>query len=459
MYNTELSNESFAKFEKFLMKYIEELESSILEAKSASMYKIMNELRKSKNPSDILMHKSDILLYDESLVSSFDVIEFFVSNGIFEAEQISEEVNKIINAPFVSNLSKGNSKIDVNEVTLEIERVKNILSNNEYDFDYYVSLVEKSDLSKADKLNIYAYFAYDSCHVELEETLIDEDEVEKVSISSLTESYEPIRNEINAFISENYSVIDDLSKDQLSIAKSTYSMVINSPEASEVNNRSYSHELLVAFMLAIIDKIREIDEDIRDNSPYTDEVTIEIINEEINELKSYYEKASTHLGYIREDVLDQEYPTPSNIHYLVDERGNCLFDAVNASHSEKIGISKCISKLERGIREKYRKSRPAMVRNRYGRNIYLMSSKGGNKDIYISYMKLDPSKGDVLILTYGGVNDDEIYDKTTSLLEKYNDRLEDFIAEYNAQTLLFLSHEDAAREYVDSILPNEEMKL
>ena len=139
------------------MKYIEELESSILEAKSASMYKIMNELRKSKNPSDILMHKSDILLYDESLVSSFDVIEFFVSNGIFEAEQISEEVNKIINAPFVSNLSKGNSKIDVNEVTLEIERVKNILSNNEYDFDYYVSLVEKSDLSKADKLNIYDY--------------------------------------------------------------------------------------------------------------------------------------------------------------------------------------------------------------------------------------------------------------------------------------------------------------
>ena len=100
-----------------------------------------------------------------------------------------------------------------------------------------------------------------------------------------------------------------------------------------------------------------------------------------------------------------------------------------------------------------------MVRNRYGRNIYLMSSKGGNKDIYISYMKLDSSKGDVLILTYGGVNDDEIYDKTTSLLEKYNDRLEDFIAEYNAQTLLFLSHEDAAREYVDSILPNEEMKL
>ena len=149
MYNIESSNVAVKNFNDYLKFYLFKLQSSldavVMELESETE---LTKVREVMTAREMLKYKDTVTRLDKSVLKQFEIIKFYLDAGAYEAPQVYNAINAIKRSDILNSANRVQSNnIKKAELLDEINKVKNIIDNKEVDFDYYVSLLNASDLS------------------------------------------------------------------------------------------------------------------------------------------------------------------------------------------------------------------------------------------------------------------------------------------------------------------------
>ena len=395
MYNIESSNTAVKNFNDYLKFYLFKLQSSLdavvmeLEAETE-----LTKVKEVMTAREMLKYKDTVTRLDKSVLKQFEIIKFYLDAGAYEAPQVYNAINAIKRSDILNSANRVQSNnIKKAELLDEINKVKNIIDNKEVDFDYYVSLLNASDLSEEDKLNLLALKAFESTKFVKKETTPSlesiissvETKEETVDFSDLVARFNELSKQANELKNEFYYLFEGKNASQLSYHFEAVKAC--GEEFLEcIRNYSYKEGAMIACLYCIAKSIEDI-KTINTNGTISDRELYEIC---LNEMEAIITEANNIKTQI---VQSKESQKPSNILYLTDTHGRLLFDMSEFDSDDKKRIEILINKLENGQYDSIKGGIKSSLVN--GTITPILVNKSGN--IGCSYVRLDYDM--VLLLT------------------------------------------------------------
>lgn len=415
MYNIESSNTAVKNFNDYLKFYLFKLQSSLdavvmeLEAETE-----LTKVREVMTAREMLKYKDTVTRLDKSVLKQFEIIKFYLDAGAYEAPQVFNAINAIKRSDILNSANRVQSNnIKKAELLDEINKVKNIIDNKETDFDYYVSLLNASDLSEEDKLNLLALKAFESTKFVKKETTPSlesiissvETKEETVDFSDLVARFDELSKQANELKNEFYYLFEGKNASQLSYHFEAVKAC--GEEFLEcIRNYSYKEGAMIACLYCVAKSIEDI-KTINTNGTISDRELYEIC---LNEMEAIITEANNIKTQIMQSKESQK---PSNILYLTDTHGRLLFDMSEFDSDDKKRIEILINKLENGQYDSIKGGIKSSLVN--GTITPVLVNKSGN--IGCSYIRLDDDM--VLLLTCETLKN--IFSETIKIEKKYID--------------------------------------
>lgn len=415
MYNIESSNTAVKNFNDYLKFYLFKLQSSLdavvmeLEAETE-----LTKVREVMTAREMLKYKDTVTRLDKSVLKQFEIIKFYLDAGAYEAPQVFNAINAIKKSDILNSANRVQSNnIKKAELLDEINKVKNIIDNKETDFDYYVSLLNASDLSEEDKLNLLALKAFESTKFVKKETTPSlesiissvETKEETVDFSDLVARFDELSKQANELKNEFYYLFEGKNASQLSYHFEAVKAC--GEEFLEcIRNYSYKEGAMIACLYCVAKSIEDI-KTINTNGTISDRELYEIC---LNEMEAIITEANNIKTQIMQSKESQK---PSNILYLTDTHGRLLFDMSEFDSDDKKRIEILINKLENGQYDSIKGGIKSSLVN--GTITPVLVNKSGN--IGCSYIRLDDDM--VLLLTCETLKN--IFSETIKIEKKYID--------------------------------------
>lgn len=415
MYNIESSNAAVKNFNDYLKFYLFKLQSSldavVMELESETE---LTKVREVMTAREMLKYKDTVTRLDKSVLKQFEIIKFYLDAGAYEAPQVYNAINAIKRSDILNSANRVQSNnIKKAELLDEINKVKNIIDNKEVDFDYYVSLLNASDLSEEDKLNLLALKAFESTKFVKKETTPSlesiissvETKEETVDFSDLVARFDKLSKQANELKNEFYYLFEGKNASQLSYHFEAVKAC--GEEFLEcIRNYSYKEGAMIACLYCVAKSIEDI-KTINTNGTISDRELYEIC---LNEMEAIITEANNIKTQIMQSKESQK---PSNILYLTDTHGRLLFDMSEFDSDDKKRIEILINKLENGQYDSIKGGIKSSLVN--GTITPVLVNKSGN--IGCSYIRLDDDM--VLLLTCDTLKN--IFSETIKIEKKYID--------------------------------------
>lgn len=415
MYNIESSNAAVKNFNDYLKFYLFKLQSSldavVMELESETE---LTKVREVMTAREMLKYKDTVTRLDKSVLKQFEIIKFYLDAGAYEAPQVYNAINAIKRSDILNSANRVQSNnIKKAELLDEINKVKNIIDNKEVDFDYYVSLLNASDLSEEDKLNLLALKAFESTKFVKKETTPSlesiissvETKEETVDFSDLVARFDKLSKQANELKNEFYYLFEGKNASQLSYHFEAVKAC--GKEFLEcIRNYSYKEGAMIACLYCVAKSIEDI-KTINTNGTISDRELYEIC---LNEMEAIITEANNIKTQIMQSKESQK---PSNILYLTDTHGRLLFDMSEFDSDDKKRIEILINKLENGQYDSIKGGIKSSLVN--GTITPVLVNKSGN--IGCSYIRLDDDM--VLLLTCDTLKN--IFSETIKIEKKYID--------------------------------------
>lgn len=443
MYNIESSNTAVKNFNDYLKFYLFKLQSSLdavvmeLEAETE-----LTKVREVMTAREMLKYKDTVTRLDKSVLKQFEIIKFYLDAGAYEAPQVFNAINAIKRSDILNSANRVQSNnIKKAELLDEINKVKNIIDNKETDFDYYVSLLNASDLSEEDKLNLLALKAFESTKFVKKETTPSlesiissvETKEETVDFSDLVARFDELSKQANELKNEFYYLFEGKNASQLSYHFEAVKAC--GEEFLEcIRNYSYKEGAMIACLYCVAKSIEDI-KTINTNGTISDRELYEIC---LNEMEAIITEANNIKTQIMQSKESQK---PSNILYLTDTHGRLLFDMSEFDSDDKKRIEILINKLENGQYDSIKGGIKSSLVN--GTITPVLVNKSGN--IGCSYIRLDDDM--VLLLTCETLKN--IFSETIKIEKKYIDYIkrikEDFKKLSKEEKMKMIREQDELR--------------
>lgn len=415
MYNIESSNAAVKNFNDYLKFYLFKLQSSldavVMELESETE---LTKVREVMTAREMLKYKDTVTRLDKSVLKQFEIIKFYLDAGAYEAPQVYNAINAIKKSDILNSANRVQSNnIKKAELLDEINKVKNIIDNKEVDFDYYVSLLNASDLSEEDKLNLLALKAFESTKFVKKETTPSlesiissvETKEETVDFSDLVARFDKLSKQANELKNEFYYLFEGKNASQLSYHFEAVKAC--GKEFLEcIRNYSYKEGAMIACLYCVAKSIEDV-KTINTNGTISDRELYEIC---LNEMEAIITEANNIKTQIMQSKESQK---PSNILYLTDTHGRLLFDMSEFDSDDKKRIEILINKLENGQYDSIKGGIKSSLVN--GTITPVLVNKSGN--IGCSYIRLDDDM--VLLLTCDTLKN--IFSETIKIEKKYID--------------------------------------
>ncbi len=417
MYSIDSSKDAFNNFNEYLKFYLFKLQSFLdtvnMEIESEGELAKIKEVMTAR---EMLKHKDTIVRLDKDVLTQFRIIEYYLNAGAFEAPQVYDAINAIKKSDILNSASRSQSNnIRKAELESEIKKVKALIGNKDIDFEYFVSLLSKSDLSEEDKISLLALKAFESTkYVKKEitpslESIISsvESNEEKVDFTDLITKFEELSERANEFKNEFYYLFEGKTPGQL---KYNFEMV-KAYGADFIQNArtfSYKESAMIGCLYYIAKTVEEI-KSINTNGDSSDRELFEI---DLKELERALDVTEEIANFIKKNFEDKN-SKPSNILYFTDTHGRLLFNISDFNADDRKSIGILINKLENGQYDTMKSGIKSSMVN--GTITPICINKSGN--IGCTYIRLDEET--VLLLTCDSLKN--IYDKTISLEKKHVD--------------------------------------
>ena len=443
MYSIDSSKTAVNNFNEYLKFYLFKLQSSLdtvnMELNSETE---LSKIKDAMTAREILKYEDTITRLDKTISVQFEIIRFYLNAGAFEAPQVYNAIKTIKSSDILNSTNRFQSNnMRKAELVQEINKIKDVLENKEVDFDYYVSLLNSSNLVEKDKISLLALKAFESTKYikkdktpSFESIISSVESKEKVAdFSRLVEKFNKLMENANPLKNKFYYLFEGKNSSQLSYH---FEAVKASGNDFIENVKKYSYK--EGAMIACLYHIAEIVEDIKTINTNGSESDKELYEIYLDDMEKTISVASEVAVYLEEINKEQK---PSSILYLTDTHGRVLFDLSEFNSDDRKNIEALIYKLENGQFD-YLKSgiKSAMVN---GSITPICVNKLGR--MCCSYIKLDDDM--VLLLTFDTKK--EIFDKTLSIEKKYIDYIkrikEDFKKISEEEKVQMINEQDELR--------------
>lgn len=430
MGNMDLFEESKIKFNEYLEKYLSNLNALLDKIEhELSINDMLSNIRNIENPKEILKHKDMLLELDSNLAESFKVLEIFDNEGILKGPQVQGAINKIKNCKALSNVNNSEIVIRRAEIENNISKIESILCGEIEDYDYYVSLVEESDLSETEKINIFAYYALDSIvpvkkieDVE-EKNISDTEEIqndtkEEIDVSDSINRFNDLVKKAQSFQNDFYYLIKKRGKNEIKYIFETVNAV--SSDKSNLfyeiaRNYSDSESVIVGCLYKIGLLIEEINEIDITNGQKDDKELYDVYLDELSETIN----VALEKGEELKEIEQLSNGGKHTVLFLLDETGQPLFDMSEFKNYDRDSAARCIEKLEQGIKD-YNKGDKCTIVNGIKERVYVNKQD----QMAVSFVTLD--KDSVLVLTVDRKDKDRIYNSTINIEKRYRTEIQNW---------------------------------
>lgn len=427
MYIKGQAENTLKKFHNYITEYHENLKNQQIKVEE-QLYikKVINEI-KTKKDYDLILKNQDMLIkFDNSLESKLKIIEFLVKNDATNAEQFKMVMDEIISSIIIDVFDNNYSQLLIlqDQINRNLEQCDLIINDADYDYAYYVKLLEVSGLSEKEKLDILSEHALRTIAIEsqitsnVESQLSNNQSVDdtekKINISSykVEERYEQVITLVNDMIAKYYYLIEKQNSNQLKYKKQYISAIRDQNGQIDYSVLASVEERLNLIMLEMIDNKQVIEQEIK-------EIVDHVITKEDEDVINLFIDTLEHNLHIFQETAkqfeldnhEQNNVEPSKILFLLDEQGNPYIGAKEENFETGKRIKALIEKLEKGIYDYERgiKHSKILMDNKSD-NIYVNRSS----NMACSYMRL--TSDIVLVLA---INDFRvIYDLSKSIYSK-----------------------------------------
>lgn len=428
------------KFYLFLKNYIVDILNKI----EALSFKV------DDNVEVIIENRKKILEIDKSLSNDINLISFFYSEGITDAPQVKNSIKRIVK-------SLKNSKGLIDDLTKEKEKCEDILNNKEYDFDFFVKMLEKSNLNEKEKLEILKSLALSSCFIDQKKEEVKEDKkdeiketkkvnkktpkklpdlelvVEKEEVKEenktqeLLDRYNGLKERINNINTSYHHLIQGKNESQIRYYES-YVEATKSIK-SETEKFEFKEYKLIVEIIRLLKCRDEVEELIKDNN--LDEELLLIGITEIEDLLSSIDETSKDLS----KQLDENNLNNSNIYFFSEDGMTSYFDVSKLDGDEKKIALNFIKDIENGrLDSPISSTKKVLMEETHDYNIYVyLKNKMG-----ISFIKTGLDK--LFIMTLANVK--TLYSETASLAKRYDRQIKDQMNLINSGDKEFLEKQN-----------------
>ena len=165
MFNVDAYKKSYKNFIDYLNGYSNSLLSKIGECdKNIALCDVLGKIKQTKDIKTIIDNKDFIISLNPGVNRYFKIIDFFMKNDALDAEQVSSAVESLLSIDEIKNyeVTKKNMFENKSSFESELSKVRAIISGNDYDIDFFNSLLLSSSLSDSDKISILSGLAYES---------------------------------------------------------------------------------------------------------------------------------------------------------------------------------------------------------------------------------------------------------------------------------------------------------
>lgn len=406
MYDDISVDDSIIKFNMYLRSYINSSLSKTTEIskklKSGSLY---DELAGNKRPFKFTQLRSELIKIDPTFDKYLKIIEFFVENNVTDAPQVEEAMNAILNS---ESMTKKRDELELKEkkkqLDSEIEKCKKILNGEEVEYDFYLSMLDRSFLTNREELDLLIAKCYESTKLIREKDLHTPDIVEigeEYDIDALCSEYDRLKIDAETFISSYYHLIQNDTARQCTYAKEVADSVRAIEDIKLFND---PEKKIIVLMFYLIRLKKEIERIINSEKVNGEDLSIELMF-----LTDTIEEAKKTSELYNEEVKEDIMPSVSNISIL-DVYG-LTFDIDKFNDKERNRLNSLIRSLNDGNHDYIVKNNDhsKMLQNVIPDNVYI------NRDYKtcIAYLRVTPDR--VLIIH---ASNGDIFKETYAILKK-----------------------------------------
>ena len=394
------------KFYLFLKNYIVEL------LKQIDNYSITVD----NNIESILNNKDRILEIDGFLLNDINLISYFVSERLTEVPQVKESIERVVNS-----LSHPNVKID--DLKHEKEECEKILNNQDYDFDFFVSMLEKSDLTEEEKIEVLKGLALETCKVhnkteEAKETkeekpkLPDLESLNKKEDSRMEElmnKYESLRERIDQVGKTYHYLIRGKNERQIKYYESYVEATRLTP--SETEKFEFKEYKIIVDVMRLFKCKTEADKYIHNHKMDEELLSLEI--EEIEGLLSSVEQTGREL---EKQKNEKDLNNARKIYFFTEDGIKPFFNPMVLDGDAKKVVMNIIRDIENGILDNPVTTTKKVLSEEnhdYNTYVYLKNKMG------LSFVKVSSNK--ILAITAASVK--SVYSDTKSATKKFDNQV------------------------------------
>ena len=474
MFNVDAYKKSYKNFIDYLNGYSNSLLSKIGECdKNIALCDVLGKIKQTKDIKTIIDNKDFIISLNPGVNRYFKIIDFFMKNDALDAEQVSSAVESLLSIDEIKNYEVTKKNIFENKSSFESElsKVRTIISGNDYDIDFFNSLLLSSSLSDSDKISILSGLAYESS-VAKSNTKSNSEEKSKsdkkdtkfkaktdlVSVDKLNLKYNELTKKLDDYKRKLYSLFQNKTKKQLEYAANIAKLYNSGQIEFDVLNRNFTNDRMLVLLFSCSEYQETIKvcldkaEDNKLNMVDYDEVSYYIneMESKLDAISKYYE-----LELSRNKPVEVNYDDGVRTIFLLDKDGNPVidFDKFNADELGKVNslLDKC---------EKKNKSEKSIFLHNIS-NVDFDVLVGRFSSLICSYVYLE--NGSILVLNLGSKQ--KGFEETEKILSKNLDTVKSIREE--SKTMSSYDMYSTQSEYRDSIRDNyginvskpEEVKL
>lgn len=474
MFNVDAYKKSYKNFIDYLNGYSNSLLSKIGECdKNIALCDVLGEIKQTKDIKTILDNKDFIISLNPTVDNYFKIIDFFMKNDALDAEQVSSAVESLLNIDEIKNYEVTKKTMFENKSSFESElsKVRAIISGNDYDIDFFNSLLLSSSLSDSDKISILSGLAYESSMIKSNVKTNSEEKsksdkkdtkfkakTDLVSVEKLNIKYNELTKKLDDYKRKLYPLFQNRTKRQLEYAANIARLYNSDQIEFDVLNRSFTNDRMLVLLFSCSeyqDTIKTCLDKAENNklskTDY-DEVSYYIneMESKLNVISKYYE-----LELSRNKPVEVNYEDGVRTIFLLDKDGNPVidFDKFNADELGKVNslLDKC---------EKKNKSEKSIFLHNIS-NVDFDVLVGRFSSLICSYVYLE--NGAILVLNLGSRQ--KGFEETDKILSRNLDTVKSVREE--AKTMSSYDMYSSQSEYRDSIRDNyginvskpEEVKL
>lgn len=427
--------EALQRFRDYVTEYQSKLNNKLIEIEQQLSFKvIIDTIKREKDYVFILKNRDVLVRIDNSLDSKLKIIDFFVKNNATSAEQFMNVVNEVINSPVINEFERTIADLSQlqNQIKLNLEQCSLILNNDRYDEEYYIKLLEMSDLSEEDKLNILSDQAFNAVMIQSHDNVIDESkevnnksdseksDVDSVSSLKIEKRYTKIIADVNDMIGKYYYLIEKQNSNQLKYKKQYMSAIREQSTPIDYDNLSSIQDRLILIILEMIENKQLIEQEMKKivNHEVSREDE-ELINLFLDTLEDNLKVSAETSRQFELDKQEENNVGASKVLFLLDDKNQPYINIKDVNFEINKRIKSLIENLEKGLHDYERgiKHSKIMTDNKDD-NIYVNRSS----TVACSYMRL--TKDIVLLIAID--NFTSIYELSKTICSRQRQMVEKY---------------------------------